>query len=127
MILFSDVVGSTHGAGEDLQRSTVVNKAAEAIAHVMLAHMPPVPSENKWTKLYPCLAFFMTGDLFGTLAGLAERAFGDLYLHEHDATAPGAADPEYEHDVCWRKADFESVHYASPPLSLTDAGVDTVM
>eukprot|EP00959_Pyramimonas_sp_CCMP1952_P170251 3556834-Pyramimonas_sp.AAC.2 len=45
--------------GRRLSREDVVNTGATAVLNMLFPHLPAVPSQGKWEKLYPALAFFV--------------------------------------------------------------------
>eukprot|EP00974_Lingulodinium_polyedra_P015786 1531617-Lingulodinium_polyedra.AAC.1 len=50
----------------------MIDKVVSCIATVLLPRTPPEPVTAKWTKLMPCLAFFMAANVYGLLGALME-------------------------------------------------------
>ena len=72
-----------------------IERAAELIERTFFTTLPPVPSKNRWTKLYPPLSWFCVLAQFGNLAKhLWDRVHGSSGVHqlERDAAAPAPPD-----------------------------------
>ena len=97
--------------GRPLDRGTVVNDGAVALLSVFFPHLPCVPSQGKWEKLYPALAFFVkTYVLGGILSKIMEGSFADADFVDptsdeavrDKSDANGSIDPALQESLMWR-------------------------
>ena len=96
-----------------VNRETLKSRARGAILGVLLPHLPPVPSMNKWTKFGPCNDFWCAGVLFDIFKFLCQIAFETLEIElskkvdiieaKNASKDAGEPDPEVAVQVSWHK------------------------
>lgn len=60
-----------------------VKKAmVRGVTQVLLRAQPVPPNEGKWTKIGPCLDFFVTGDMLSCFPALCDVAYGKIGLRQ---------------------------------------------
>ena len=91
-----------HCSGETCCASKAItkHKAISAILRVVLRNMPAAPTKGKWTKLMPCLAWFVIALTSGVIQPLMPLAFGKL--HFQLLSANDQWDQVYRMDVAYQ-------------------------
>ena len=64
-----------------IDKDKLAKDGAWAFTMVFLRSAPSPPAVGKWTKLYPCVAFFSHATLWGFLQELARRAFTQIQIN----------------------------------------------
>ena len=85
-VLFSVINGGInslwrhHYSKLPMDRDKLVKDGVWAFTMVFLRSAPSAPAVGKWTKLYPCVAFFSHASLWGFLQELTRRAFANIEI-----------------------------------------------
>ena len=72
-----------YSSGADVDRQGMVQRMVVLLSTLCFSSPPTVPSENKWTKLGPCIAFFILAGIFRVLNPLVRLAYDSL-KGQHD-------------------------------------------
>lgn len=67
--------------GRLVSKQSLINKAVFVVSVLCFGCQPTVPSENKWTKMGPCVAFFVIAMFFGIFKAVAKEAYDAMNRH----------------------------------------------
>eukprot|EP00959_Pyramimonas_sp_CCMP1952_P183196 3830181-Pyramimonas_sp.AAC.1 len=79
----------------------VRDKVREVLVNVIFPRMPIEPVAEKWTKLMPCLSFFIAANSFGILAALVDLAAFKFDVSLDDGRQGGISGEAHVDELQW--------------------------